>query len=74
MIMQLHDVSDDVYCAGPGSPNVHAEWVELQGTVNSFSVSGLNYLKSRISEVSCHLAYYFGDIAAKLCKTSLYCL
>lgn len=37
--------------AGPGSPNVHPHWVELQGTVNSFSVDGLKNLKQRIIQV-----------------------
>lgn len=42
-----------VCLTGPGSPNVHAEYVELQGTVNSFTTSGLNHLKSRIVQVLC---------------------
>lgn len=58
MISQMIEIRlSNLYYAGPGSPNVHAEWVELQGTVNSFTVSGLNYLKSRIVEVLCdHIA------------------
>lgn len=37
--------------SGPGSPNVHADWVELQGTVNSFTTHGLHHLKSRLEEI-----------------------
>lgn len=40
-----------VVAAGPGSPNVHPHWVQLQGTVNSFTVDGLQHLKKRIIEV-----------------------
>ncbi|DBA69475.1 TPA: hypothetical protein ACH3X2_012815 [Trebouxia sp. C0005] len=51
--------------SGPGSPNVHAEWVELQGTVNSFSTSGLHHLKSRLEEIVTSTATMYG------CKSSI---
>lgn len=50
----VYNVHDKLVClTGPGSPNVHAEYVELQGTVNSFTTSGLDHLKSRIIQVLC---------------------